>query len=303
MTWEDAVSPVIGLMLILTILVSAIALLNATYIPGLKQQSEIDHLAEVEEAFMDISSDIERIIAFGDETMVRERLFLGGGEVIFSGLRSSGTLRIDPDIPSEPVTWMVYENDTSSWQDVPLSQVSISYQPIGNFWQNQGYIWHGGLVNVTKGDRTTWLSYVDQSDADEVTADGIMAASLIACDYTVTGYLDHITISPVSMVPDPGASFTSSNGVGTVTLHKNDGAIQEFSTPDILGISIDPLLPCQERVRQEYIDRFTEIAQAGNCDIVEGVIDGREGIFLTFDNAISPVTLTVKESNLVIGAS
>ena len=186
MRLEDAVSPVIGLMLILTILVSVIALLNATYIPGLKQQSEIDHLAKVEEAFSAMSSDIERMIAFGDESIVRERLPLGGGDVVFSGLRSSGTVRIDSDIPLTPVTWMIYNN--SFWQDVPVPLVTITYQPVGNFWQNQGYIWHNGLLNVTKGDRTTWLTYGDGSDADTTMSDFILALSPITYD-TVEGNL------------------------------------------------------------------------------------------------------------------
>ena len=44
---DDAVSPVIALMLILAILATCMAVYTTTYVPGLKQQDEITHTGEV----------------------------------------------------------------------------------------------------------------------------------------------------------------------------------------------------------------------------------------------------------------
>ena len=53
---NDAVSPVVAFMLLLMIVVSFISVLNAYYIPSLKQQSEIEHLHNVEQSFLKMTS-------------------------------------------------------------------------------------------------------------------------------------------------------------------------------------------------------------------------------------------------------
>ncbi|MFA5453396.1 MAG: hypothetical protein WC248_07465, partial [Candidatus Methanomethylophilaceae archaeon] len=58
---DEAVSTVIALMLILAIISTCIAVYTTTYVPGLKQQSEIVHSEDVKYAFERFASDIDNI--------------------------------------------------------------------------------------------------------------------------------------------------------------------------------------------------------------------------------------------------
>ena len=55
---DDGVAPVIAVMLILAVAVTFLAVFNGIYIPSLKQSAEIDHIQNVEAAFLKFSSDI-----------------------------------------------------------------------------------------------------------------------------------------------------------------------------------------------------------------------------------------------------
>ena len=55
---DDGVAPLIAVMLILAVAVTFLAVFNGIYIPSLKQSAEIDHIQNVEAAFLKFSSDI-----------------------------------------------------------------------------------------------------------------------------------------------------------------------------------------------------------------------------------------------------
>ena len=92
---DDAVSPVIALMLILAILATCMAVYTTTYVPGLKQQDEITHSGEVKLAFMRLAADIDTIIEQEKPAVYTEVLELGGGDVPLSPTKSSGTIEIE----------------------------------------------------------------------------------------------------------------------------------------------------------------------------------------------------------------
>ena len=69
---DEAVSTVIALMLVLAILVTCIAIYSATYVPGLKQQSEILHSEEVQYAFLRLSSDVDNLYNLGKSAQFSE---------------------------------------------------------------------------------------------------------------------------------------------------------------------------------------------------------------------------------------
>ncbi len=286
MKQEGAIAPVIGVLLILTIIVSAIALLNATYIPNLKQQSEIEHLASVEKAFLDLSSDIERMIAFGDCATVRRHIQLGGGEAPFSGLRSSGTLRIN-----ESVAWLIKVDGT--WISYP-TLVTISYQPIGNFWQNQGYVWEAGVVNITKGSRTTWLTYEKETDAQQRMNEFLNATTGIPVPTGSGDTLNYINISRIHSMNTGTNTFSSSNGIGTITLSGDIPIPRTYSQVEILGLHIPPESHINRTVREKYESILNPIGSLySNCVYSDGPVEGREGLFLNFTYPI-PVTITEK---------
>ncbi|MBR5450047.1 MAG: hypothetical protein IKV78_01910, partial [Methanocorpusculum sp.] len=127
---DDAVSPVIALMLILAILATCMAVYTTTYVPGLKQQDEITHSGEVKLAFERFASDIDNVIAQGKPAVYTEVLELGGGDVPLSPTKSSGTVEINTSKIG------TYKINSGSEQD--LNGIEISYLPSFTAWEKQG---------------------------------------------------------------------------------------------------------------------------------------------------------------------
>ena len=144
---DDAVSPVIALMLILAILATCLAVYTTTYVPGLKQQDEITHSGEVKLAFERFASDIDNLIALGKPAVYTEVLELGGGDVPLSPTKSSGTIEI------EEIKIGTYQIGTETPLD--LDGVQITYTPSFTAWEKQGYLYKNGVVWITKDEKRT----------------------------------------------------------------------------------------------------------------------------------------------------
>ena len=144
---DDAVSPVIALMLILAILATCMAVYTTTYVPGLKQQDEITHSGEVKLAFERFASDIDNLIALGKPAVYTEVLELGGGDVPLSPTKSSGTIEI------EEIKIGTYQIGTETPLD--LDGVQITYTPSFTAWEKQGYLYKNGVVWITKEEKVT----------------------------------------------------------------------------------------------------------------------------------------------------
>ena len=143
---DDAVSPVIALMLILAILATCMAVYTTTYVPGLKQQDEITHSGEVKLAFERFASDIDNVIAQGKPAVYTEVLELGGGDVPLSPTKSSGTVEINTT---------VIGNYTIGSETKNLNVIEISYLPSFTAWEKQGYLYKNGVVWITKDEKKT----------------------------------------------------------------------------------------------------------------------------------------------------
>ena len=143
---DDAVSPVIALMLILAILATCLAVYTTTYVPGLKQQDEITHSGEVKLAFERFASDIDNLIALGKPAVYTEVLELGGGDVPLSPTKSSGTIEINTT---------VIGNYTVGSETKDLNGIEISYTPSFTAWEKQGYLYKNGVVWITKDEKKT----------------------------------------------------------------------------------------------------------------------------------------------------
>ena len=143
---DDAVSPVIALMLILAILATCMAVYTTTYVPGLKQQDEITHSGEVKLAFERFASDIDNVIALGKPAVYTEVLELGGGDVPLSPTKSSGTVEINTT---------VIGNYTIGSETKNLNVIEISYLPSFTAWEKQGYLYKKGVVWITKDEKKT----------------------------------------------------------------------------------------------------------------------------------------------------
>ena len=143
---DDAVSPVIALMLILAILATCMAVYTTTYVPGLKQQDEITHTGEVKLAFMRFASDIDNVIAQGKPAVYTEVLELGGGDVPLSPTKSSGTIEIN--------TSKIGTYQTGS-ETKDLNGIAVTYTPSFTAWEKQGYVYQNGVVWITKEEKVT----------------------------------------------------------------------------------------------------------------------------------------------------
>jgi hypothetical protein len=144
---DEAVSTVIALMLILAIISTCIAVYTTTYVPGLKQQSEIVHSEDVKYAFERFASDIDNIYSLQREGQFTEPLALGGGGVLLSPVRSSGTVEIEnTSIGSVKI---------GSSDSIDISTVNITYTPSYSSWELQGFKYENGVVWITKGNKTT----------------------------------------------------------------------------------------------------------------------------------------------------
>jgi len=238
---DDAVAPVIAVMLILAAAAMAFAVFNGVYIPSVKEAAEIEHLHAVETSFQQFSSDIERAVSDRkDGTALSEPVPLGGGDVFLNPLRSAGSLSIiNEDIPVYYLILMT--DDGMQFRNGTL--VNISYTPAGNFWQDQGYRWQYGFLNVTKyGKRQVPLSY---SNMTEVTSAfqkrgplaafagsfGTVESSRNATHVPVydengnitsygprDGNCSAITINAVNITASPDHPFASGNGIGRLEL-------------------------------------------------------------------------------------
>ena len=144
---DDAVSPVIALMLILAILATCMAVYTTTYVPGLKQQDEITHTGEVKLAFERFAADIDNTIALGKPAEYTEVLELGGGDVPLSPTKSSGTIEINTSKIG------TYKIDGGSEEE--LNGIEISYQPSFTAWEKQGYVYRNGEVWIVKDEKRT----------------------------------------------------------------------------------------------------------------------------------------------------
>lgn len=143
---DNAISAVIAYMILLTITVSFIALLNAVWIPQMKQQSEIEHLNNVQDTFLSLRTDIDRLISYRQNSSITHSIQLGGGDVLFSPIKSSGTMEIIKKDLSDSIT--------ANSLEIRLNSIKINYSPIMNFWIDQGYSWENGTIYLNKYNLT-----------------------------------------------------------------------------------------------------------------------------------------------------
>ena len=140
---EDAVSSVVALMLILAIIVACLAVYTASYVPGLKQQNEIMHSNEVGMAFERISSDMDNLLTLQRNGSFAEPFSLGGGDILFSPVKSAGTVEIQNVSYGEVRTTApaLAELNGSA-----VTGVTISYTPVNTVWEKQGYLYKNGVL-------------------------------------------------------------------------------------------------------------------------------------------------------------
>jgi hypothetical protein len=289
---DEAVSPVIAFMLLLMVVVSFISLLNAYYIPSLKEQAEVEHLGEVHRSFLQIGSDLNRVLTFQQDGVLREQIELGGGDVIFSPIRSSGTVQISGDgwIAGLEVT-----NSSGYTYRYNCSLASFAYHPVGNFWINQGYRWRAGVLNVSKGGKTTWAEYITADEAELARYSFVSLLSIPGSEETPSPsnatHLEGCRIVFRNMSYDPQAAFISSNGMIGLNIRQNIYP-ERIGNVTTISWSLNTGDPSYARLKTRYDEWFAEQFNFKNC-VKSG--DLSAGVFsVTF--VPDPIELTLVRS-------
>jgi FlaG/FlaF family flagellin (archaellin) len=229
---DDAIAPVIAVMLILAAIVTFLSIWNAIYVPSMKESAEVEHLHNVEESFQKFSSDIDYAATSHQNDLVfSEPVQLGGGDTEVNLLKSSGALNVQNE--ENPIYNITFFNSTGSViGELNDTLINFSYEPTGNFWQNQGYQWQFGYINVTKNNaelKTPLLYYTmdNVTTATETGSLATLAKSFVTVGYTVNqsgglpGNCSSLDIMVVNITASPQYHFISSNGFGTLKLTSN----------------------------------------------------------------------------------
>jgi len=224
---DEAVSSVVGLMLILAIIATLLAIYSATYLPGLKQQSEIEHTYEVQDAFARFGADIEHAVFHKRACQFSEPFALGGGDVLLSPGKSSGTLSVREEQPLVEVFFN--ETGSAAYNATP---VSIAYRPSFTTWEPQGYTWRYGFINVTKGEKETPLLAYTMQDIEAAAEDSAFARSFVEIqDRTPPGspVCTDLAVTLVRMHPGDRDAITG-NGMANLNLLSKVGEPTSNST-------------------------------------------------------------------------
>lgn len=327
---DDAVAPVIAVMLILAVAATAVAIFNGVYIPSLKQAAEVEHLRNVESSFQLFSSDIERAVAEGADGMtVSEPVQLGGGDVFLNPLRSGGSLLVMDG--EDPVcTVSLYDSSGTLIGEMNSTLVNISYEPSGNFWQDQGYRWQEGYLNVTKYDKKRQgpLGYANMTDVDNgFNGTGTLAAfagSFGRAEYTVNRTLyqnvtptagnrfefappadacSRIVLRAVNLTTAPGHSFASGNGYGKLGLQSRLIPVGYY---DVIAVRIgSDMSPFGNATFRHWNESFT--VMTGDCrnniEYVNDPLYSGEGFSMfSVRQQVSPVNVTLTVVTIEAGA-
>jgi len=220
---DEALSPVIAVMLILAVAVTIFSVYNAEYMPGLKQQAEAEHLQKVEESMARFGSALENAASLKRTLSMSEPVVLGGGDILLHSARSAGTIRVQQE--KDPVVIIWIDNNTDNIR-IPLHFINFSYLPMDNFWVDQGYSWQYGYINVSwaSGGKLRDPVPLQYSTMEKVVEKKLknskLGQSLIHFEYSSEGS-NNLTLSAVNMTSGV-KNFTSGNGVARFELETEE---------------------------------------------------------------------------------
>ena len=261
MKTDEAVAPVIAAMLVLAVIVTFFAVWNATAIPSMKAQAETSHLHDVEDGMLRFSSDIESAASTPSSMTRSERIPLGGGDILYSSTKSGGVLAIHNG--SLTMVMDIYNTSGSgNYQKLDNSKfrlANFSYQPSGNFWQDQGYVWSHGYVNVTKGTLATPLEFSTMNAVDYNLTDALFSASSVS-NASNPAECTVLVLKGVNIQTANARGSVSGNGAGTLKLVSTTGT-EKFYNVTRVNITIsnsEQLSRFQDAMRKSVNSSFNK---------------------------------------------
>jgi hypothetical protein len=309
---DDALAPIIAVMLILAAIVTFLSIWNAVYVPSMKESGEVGHLQNVESAFQHFSSDIDYAVSSRQNHLsFSEPVQLGGGDIMVNLLKSGGTLNVQ-DEPNPIYTLNLTDGTGTPVALVNGTMVNFSYEPTNNFWQDQGYQWQYGYINVTKyGKLSTPLGYYTITDIrNDLTTPGspfmAFAESFGSVSYIVNqsseGNCSSLDLWVVTLSTTPGHTFVSSNGFGTLKLTSAVNTTQNSTVSNIAFGSDNE--PFGDVTLGSWNSSFSTInTSACPSNILFDSTDSNASYSIwNIRPERSPVTVTLHTVNVEIGA-
>jgi hypothetical protein len=292
---DEAVSPVVAAMLVLAIIVTVISVWNALYIPSMKARSEITHLGEVESGFIRFASDIDAAASLNRNMLASERVPLGGGDFTFDTTKSGGTLRIRNETEGY-LRLMVVKTLPDETSSIRVRTSAFSYEPIDNFWQDQGYAWSYGTLNVTKGALSTPLLFTNMD-----TVSYSLAGSLFGVDPIVSpdnpAACSAMNVYLVNISPAAGRTLASGNGNGMLVLESTVNE-RQFTNTTAMTVEINPDVPDGFRnALWESVNRNILAASSG-CTNIHATIEPTEFRAVVIFDFIPNMTLRRKTTEI-----
>ena len=223
---EDGVSNVVSMLLMLTVLVIALSLASATYIPDLKENAEIIHSSEVRTSFLAFAADVNHQHASGYVSPASRVFSLGGGDILLSPAKSSGTVALNTEsLGSLSISPEI--------QNIEINTVNLTYVPHLSVWNSPGFSYEKGVCWVTEdGIRIPALGSINtEAEADDYSKKLVESwVSNETCLHTV-GEKSEIHI--VSLKADPSANYASGSQDVVITIMP--GKIDKY--PDVNSVS------------------------------------------------------------------
>ena len=311
---EEGIAPIIAMLLILAVIVTVMSVY--TYVPSLKEEAEIDHLSNVEKEFLSFSSDLENAVWQKSEGRLSRSLVLGGGDVFLSSVKSGGILKVQEDARLFNIT-----NSTGIIYN--SSFVKFSYEPVSNFWQDQGYSWQYGYVSLTTGyNVTTPLQYTDMNDTiQSVENDSGIFKSLFDIEYmynlvfekddkgnyTGNRFLNctEVTLTIASLEKGE-KDYVSGNGVAMPSLETDIEKISFNETQLNFSVNNDVLMGVNNTIWECINEKLVDFnsSQFDNVEIVSCYPDATDDdigkdLDILF---IDPVKVNIKQVKLTVSA-
>ena len=288
---DEAVSTVIAMMLILGIIATLIAIYSATYLPGLKQQSEIEHSRDVANAFVRFGSDIDYVVSQKKAARFSEPFSLGGGDVLLSPVRSSGLVTIGEERPLVNVT---VTNQTGERMTGNVSLVDVSYVPSFTTWEPQGYRWEYGFVAVTK-DNVTVPQSSGYNTMDE--ALGKRGVEFLGSVIDLNPSGANLEITATNLTRKEDEFYITGSGIATIEV--NATTLPKLSLDEVTEIVFEDLIadggvPGMKEILKEKCEEV-ERKGVGATYIPPG--EGESSHKLTFT---SSVTVTLRIVNVEV---
>ena len=161
---DDALSEVVGFVLLLAVIVVALSLYQVYGVPAAGRENEIAHMNHVKDRFVDYKISLDSLWVNDRSGVLLSTAFdlgtgapaTGGGGFVLPILTpagSGGRVSVKEDGANLTVTAQNGEEISTPIQDLPLG--SLTYRSSNNYWVDQTWTYQMGAIFLSQDEGTT----------------------------------------------------------------------------------------------------------------------------------------------------